>query len=186
MVDTARGMWVRVGSTWKRVDPADTGAGLWARVGGVWKVVEGGWVRVNNTWKQFYPVDDETEPPDPGPTPGTYILAPTSLYLGGLSGYASYDTTPYRGHITEIRARISWLNTGAFDVSVSGRPNNNFYRSIAADWGGQTIDHRIDTFDSTSISDFNSGAATGFNLSKPATTPLDVWMSNVQLNLTVA
>lgn len=121
---------------------------------------------------------------------GTYYLSPSSQSLGVGSGFSEYNTIEYRGRITEIRARVSW-RTQSFCIAglvfgVSGRPNGNFYRNITSDgtWCGRTIDHRIDTFDATSLTDFNSGAAIGFSYSASGLDIGNAW-SNVQLGLTI-
>ena len=84
--------------------------------------------------------------------------------------------------------QISWRSIpDGGDLSVSGRPNNNFYRNITGDntWSNRTINHRIDTFDATSITDFNSGAAIGYNFSHQSLI-LSSLMTNVKLGLTIA
>jgi len=143
------------------------------------------WAHDGAQWTQIFPGDGNQELPS-----GTYILGPTSQFLGTPNGYSEYDTVPYRGRITEIRARVSWrpqtFCTAGLIFGTSGRPNGNFYRNITSDasWCGRTIDHRIDSFDATSIDDFNNGAAIGFSYS---TSGLDIgaaW-SNVSLNIVI-
>lgn len=191
MADTDRGIWVRVNGTYKRVDPSDPEAGIWVRVNGVWKTVEAGWVRVGSSWKQWYPVEDEPIPPPSCPSPGQHTLQATSLSLPSSgSGSATFNTDAYQssGCIKEIRMRVSWKSfiTFAGGIRVSGRPNNNFYRDIdnSGEWSGRTIDHRIDTFDATSLTDFNSGAATGFTFPSLNASSVASQISNVQLVLT--
>lgn len=194
MADTARGLWVREAGGWRRVRADEDGqAGFWVRVAGAWKKVASGFVRVDGTWKQFYPTDDDPEPPPSCPSPGTYILNATSLYLpttGGVGGYAEFDTSDFQvsGCIKEIRIRVGWGNftTNGITFPVAGRPNGNHYRTISSDssWANSTIDHRIDTFDASSLTDFNSGLATGFTLSAPSSSSLGIMWNTVQLSLT--
>jgi len=155
---------------------------------GVWKPVTEGWAKNGGTWNQWWPVES-------GVTPGTYILSPSSLYLPfGPSGYAEYSTGAFLGaNITGIWARISWRVATGLDneaLQVSGRPNSNFYRTINNDnneWDGRTIDHRIDTFDATSLTDFSSGAAIGFGLQHVGpSNNLENTISNVQLVLEIS
>ncbi len=144
------------------------------------------WGKVNGAWFQVYP--GEGIPPDlPA---GTYILSPTSQFLGTPNGFSEYDTELYRGRITEIRARVWWrpqaFCIAGLDFNTSGRPNGNFYRAITNDgtFCGRTIDHRIDSFDPSSINDFNSGDAIGFTYTTAGLDIGNAW-SNVQLNLTI-
>jgi hypothetical protein len=137
-------------------------------------------------WVQIYP-GEGTEPPPSG----TVILGPISQNLTGSSGFSDYNTSAYRGRILEIRARVSWVPQtfciAGLVTSVEGRPNLNFYRNITSDdqWCGRTIDHRIDSFDATSLTDFNSGVATGFRYNAAGLALENMW-SNVALNLTIS
>ena len=143
------------------------------------------WVHTGTEWEQIFP-GSGTEPIPPG----THILAPTSQFLGTPTGFSDYDTNGYRGRITEIRARVSWRPNAicipGLVFGTSGRPNGNFYRNITSDasWCGRSIDHRIDSFDATSITDFNNGAATGFSYSTAGLNIGNAW-SNVALNLKI-
>jgi hypothetical protein len=181
-------LYVRAYGGWKRCNYStdDTQHGFFVRVNGTWTRVEEAYVRADGSWKQFFG-PETVEPPPTKPPAGTYILPATALYLGSeTNGYAEFNTEAYRGYITQIRARVSWKYSGTFTSAWSGRPNGNFYRNIDPDFGGQTIDHRIDTFDASSLTDFNSGAAIGFSFTKPSGTTWSTWISNVQLNLTIS
>ena len=156
-------------------------AETYVKVFGQWHEAQT-FVKVFGRWRN----EGETPPL----TPGIYILQPASQFLGVGSGYSQYDTSDYRGRITEIRARVSWRQQTfcipGLNFGTSGRPNGNFYRNIvsADDFCGRTIDHRIDTFDPTSLTDFNSGAAFGFNYNTSGLDIGNAW-SNVALNLTI-
>ena len=179
-------LFVRVNGTYRPVPHGVGDAhGFFVRVNGSYRRVEEGYVRVNGSWRNFYGPGDVVEPPPDKPDPGTHILPATALWLGSeTSGYAEYNTEDFRGYISEIRARVSWKFSGVFTSQWRGRPNGNYYRNIDPDFGGQTIDHRIDTFDASSLTDFNNGNAIGFTFTKPSGTPWSTWISNVQLNLT--
>ena len=162
-------LYTRVDGAWRQCNYSadDTEHGMFVRVDSAWRRVEEGWVRVDGAWRQFFGLEDEEEIPDK-PAAGSYTLSATAQYYGsGKTGYAEFNTSAYRGYITQIRARISWKNITAatFDFSISGRPNGNFYRNIdnPGQYSGRTIDHRIDTFDSSSLTDFNNGNAIGFS-----------------------
>lgn len=174
-------IWVKTLGTWQEV------ATPWAKVAGTWPAMTSVWSKVNGAWNEVWPTGGI--PPDiPA---GVYCLSPISqsLPLTG-PGFSSYDTLAYRGRITEIRARVSWkpqtLCLPGFIYSVSGRPGGTFYRDIISDvaWCGRTIDHRIDTFNATSLTQFNDGTATGFNYNTAGLSLQNSW-SNVQLCLTI-
>ncbi len=143
------------------------------------------WAHDGTEWMEIFP-GDQVEPLPPG----QYILSPVSQDLTGTSGFSDYVTTAFRGRITEIRARCSWVPqiicVQGINNGVSGRPNGNFYRNIVNDGSfcGRTIDHRIDSFDASSLTDFNSGAATGFSYNTIGA--LENTWSTVRLNLTIA
>ena len=177
---------IKVAGTWREITTPHI------MVSGTQRTVTEGYVRIGGQWARWYP--DEVEP-DP-PAPGTYVLAPESQYLPdtpGARGYAEFDTSAFQGYIDEIRARISWGYTANFSstrsLRVGGRPSGTTYRSITdlASWSNRTIDHRIDTFSATSLTQFNNGTAIGFNLD-----PIDTsgswslfYVNGVQLVLTV-
>ena len=148
------------------------------------------WTHDGAQWVQIFPGEGSSELPA-----GAYVIGATSQSLGTSSGFAEFDTVPYRGRITEIACRVSWKVysfTVDFTMGVSGRPIGNFYRNIAnnnREWDGRTIDHRIDTFDASSLTDFNTGAAIGFTYSA-ASSPsegggISARISNTQLELTI-
>ena len=162
-------LYTRVDGAWRQCnyDADDTDHGMFVRVDSAWRRVEEGWVRVDGAWRQFFGLEDE-EPPPVKPNPGSYTLQPTAQYYGsGSSGYAEFNTSAYRGYITQIRARISWksISAAVHTFGISGRPYGNFYRNIdnPGQWSNNTVDHRIDTFDASSLTDFNNGNAYGFN-----------------------
>ena len=179
---------VKVLGVWRAPNPGDTND-QYIKVNGSWRANNPGdtnakYVKVNGQWREIA----DSNPP---PSPGTYYLSATSQDLFGENGFSEYDTTEYRGSITEIRARVSWIQqitcVGGLNFATSGRPNGNFYRNITSDesFCGRTIDHRIDTFDATSLTDFNSGAAIGFTYNTAGLAIQNGW-SNVQLGLTIA
>ncbi len=191
--------YVRANGGWREVaSVANQGEnGFLVRVGNSWKVVEEGFVRVNNAWKQFWPPEgDAVEPPPTKPPAGTYVLAATALSLpsGSFSGYAEFNTSAYRGWITQIYARVTWatqpVGDANFSMGVNGRPNNRSYRSVANtdyQWDGRTIDHRIDTFNANALTDFNNGAAYGFNLSSQSLyDTIGFRLNNVRLVLEIS
>ena len=156
--------YAKVAGDWKEL----TGKG-WVKVSGVWRVMLEDnlkqYMKVEGDWKTYDPV----APPPVGPTPGTYILSPTALYLPdpGTSGYAEFNTSAYRGYINNVQCRITWgsqLIVG-ITLNISGRHNGNFYRNLplTQDWDNRTIDHGVSSYDSSAITDFNNGAAIGFN-----------------------
>ncbi len=174
---------VKVTGSWRSARTPDS---HFVKVGGVWRAPQGTdekFIKVNGQWRS-------ASASNPPPSPGTYFLAPISQSLTGGSGFSDYNTTEYRGNITEIRARVTWkpqaICVAGLDFQVSGRPNGNFYRTITSDgtFCGRTIDHRIDTFDATSLTDFNNGDATGFSYSTAGLELGNGW-SNVQLGLTI-
>jgi hypothetical protein len=133
-------------------------------------------------WQELWPL---TVPPTP--SPGDHVLSPSSSSIGDYSGYAEFNTEFYRGYIDEIRIRISWGGYGNFprQIDVSGRPSGNFYRDIYNDteWDGRTIDHRIDTFDASSLTEFNNGSAYGFSIALSGGLIMEI--NSIQLVLTV-
>ena len=162
-------LFARVNGVWTpcAYDTDNTFHGFFVRKDGVWVRIEEAYVRVNGAWLQFFG-PPEVEPPPTKPPAGSYTLQPTAQFYGsGSTGYAQFNTDAYRGYITEIRARISWKSiTAAIDTfGILGRPNNRFYRNVdnPGQWSNRTIDHRIDTFNATSLTDFNNGNAIGFN-----------------------
>ncbi len=166
--------------------------GFFVRVGGAWKVVEEGFVRVNNAWKQFWPPEGDTvEPPPTKPPAGTYILAATAIWLpsDGSNGYVEFNTGDYRGWITEVYARVSWRSNliNGLNTGMAGRPNNRFYRNITHDtaWENRTIDHRMDTFNANVLTDFNNGAAYGFNIQANGLIISAAW-STVRLRIQIS
>lgn len=167
----ATDFWIRADGGWRNVPFDDNNIdnhGFFVRVNGTYVRVLEGWVWANGGWRKFYPGEGDTEPPPTKPPAGSYTLQPTAQFYGsGSTGYAQFNTDAYRGYITEIRARISWKSiTAAIDTfGIRGRPNNRFYRNVdnPGQWSNRTIDHRIDTFNATSLTDFNNGNAIGFN-----------------------
>ena len=163
----------KVGGDWK------VGTDLFVKVGGDWKTVNDQYDKVNGIWRS-------TDTPAVIP-PGVYILSAISQDLVGTSGFSDFDTLEYQGRITEIRLRASWKGNlvNGIDIGVTGRTSGNFYRNITTDdtWENRTIDHRIDTFDAASLTEFNNGTATGFSYSGIGA--LENTWSNVQLNLTI-
>jgi hypothetical protein len=168
--------------------------GAWVPLGtphaysnGAWHLVQkihayghgaGGW-----GWYEVWP---GSTPPGP-PPPGTYILSPSSSSIGDYSGYAEFDTGNFQGYITEIRIRISWGGYGNFpkNINVNGRPSGTFYRDIYNDteWDGRTIDHRIDTFNAGSLTEFNNGSSIGFSVALDGGLIMEI--NAIQLVLTV-
>lgn len=143
------------------------------------------WAHDGAQWTQIFPGEG-----DAGLPPGDYILGATSLSIptSTTGGLAEFNTVPYRGRINAVRMRISWRSIPSGSIlSVRGRPVNTFYRNITLDntWSNRTIDHRIDTFNATSLVEFNSGAAIGFNFSHNSLI-LSSIMTNVQLRLTIS
>ncbi len=170
--------------------------------GGTVKVHEGGgWFDINvvemhdgTAWQVVWQRTDPEPPPPEGPDEGTYVLSPTGLYLPstpGASGYAEFNTTAYRGYISEIRARIHWSSStvqGA-DLRISGRTSGTYYRTVndVEQWLSRTIDHRIDSYSYTSLTEFNNGSAYGFSLlmQDAGAAGLSYFIDNVQLVITV-
>lgn len=141
---------VKVAGVWRDLDTPTV------KVAGTWRTVDTAWVKVGGVWREWF----SGVPPL---APGTYVL-PTTAGGGGFA-FVEADTTPYRGRITELRVRITYGSpVVGISTSVSGRPNGNFYRNITGDnsWSNSTIRHRIDTWDATSLTDFNNGDAFGF------------------------
>ena len=181
---------VKVNGVWRAPNPGDTNHS-YVKVNGQWRANNPGdtnakYVKVNGQWRA-------TETSNPPPSPGVYVLGATSIFLGTAGvGFAEFETTEYRGSISEIRARLSWTDFALTDpdVSISGRPTSNFYRTVSNindEFNGRTIDHRIDTFDAGSLTEFNSGAAIGFNLEHTnGPSFLSTVINNCQLTLTIA
>lgn len=168
--------YAKVAGQWRSVPEA------YVKVAGQWRTVTDQYVKVNGIWREV------TTPQPPTPSPGTYILSPTSLFLGSeTSGYALFDTSFYRGHISEIRARVSYsgFSSTGFQFSWYGRPSGTYYRQTDVTTPNNTIDHRIDTFNASSLTQFNNGSATGFTITKPAGTLISTWITYVRLNLTI-
>ncbi len=180
---------VKVFGVWRAPNPGDTNES-YVKVAGQWRGNNPGdtnpqYVKVFGQWRA---VEDSNPPP----SPGDYVLGATSIFLGtNGTGYAEFDTTEYRGSISEIRARLSWTDFALTDptLNLSGRPSGNFYRNVANiddEFNGRTIDHRIDTFDASSLTEFNSGAAIGFNITHPdGPSFISTVINNVQLRLTI-
>lgn len=176
--------YVKVGGVWRPSTGSDE---MYVKVGGAWRTVLDHYVKVNGRWRQ----QSAAAPPLPG---GTYVLSAQSLYLpSAATGYATFNTAEYQGKtFVGLWARISWRSATGLDneaIATSGRPNGNFYRTINNDgneWDGRTIDHRIDTFDASSLTDFSSGAATGFTFTDNGPPKnLGASISNVQLVLQI-
>ena len=181
---------VKVFGTWKPPNPGDVNAS-YQKVFGTWRAnhpsdTNKKYVKVHGQWRAT-----ETSAPPPGG--GTYILAATSLFLGTTgTGHAEFNTTEYRGSIIEIRARLTWTSFALTDpaLSLTGRPSGNFYRSVSNigdEFDGRTIDHRIDTFDPASLTEFNSGASIGFSIVHTnGPSFISTVINNVQLSLTIS
>jgi len=178
---------VKVFGVWRAPNPGDSNHS-YVKVNGAWRGNNPGdtnakYVKVFGQWRA-------TETSNPPPSPGEYILGATSLSIptSTSGGLAEFNTAEYQGFISEIRMRISWRSIpSGQNISVSGRPTSNFYRTITSDtsWSNRTIDHRIDTFDAGSLTEFNNGSAIGFNFSNTGTLILSTMMTNVQLRLTI-
>lgn len=166
------------------------------KIAGQWRTMTGGYVKIAGQWRtindQYSKVVGRwrhTEEPPPSLSPGTYILGASSYYMpASTSGYALFDTTEYRGRITQVTARISWgspLIVG-IDLSVTGRGSGNFYRwlDLTQDWDNRTIDHRIDTFDAGAVTEFNNGTATGFTFAN--SNAVGNYIKNVQLKIVIS
>ncbi len=115
-------------------------------------------------WSELWPDAGSTPLP-----PGTYILPPISLSLPpteGADAFAMFNTSIYQGRITEVYARISWGIAGARPCNVRGRLSGTSYRNISEDFGfaNRTIDHRLDTFSTSVLPQFNDGSAEGYRL----------------------
>ncbi len=177
--------YAKVTGVWRSL----TGVG-WVKNGGVWRSLKEDsstqWMKVNGQWRTF-----TGGAPGPGPTPGTYILQATSISIG-TTAFAEFDTTIYRGFISEISIILSWRSEFGIDndrINTSGRPSGTFYRTINNDgneWDGRVITHRIDTFNVNSLTEFNNGTAIGYNLTNtgPVGSVTRV-ISNIQLVLTI-
>ena len=149
-------------------------------------------VKVQGRWRT---IADEAPPPT-GPGPGTYTLSPSSLFLSTstqATNYAEFVTSEYRGSIINIWAVVSWRDRGVAITdqafNIAGRPNGNYYRNIAnngGEYNGRTISHQINTFDASSLSDFNSGAAYGFNMTTTQGLGMKNTVANVQLKLQIS
>lgn len=149
------GAFVKVAGVWQAVGFPTV------RVGGTYRQLDAAFVKVGGVWEAWYEEDI--------PLPGEVILNPTSSSIPGSvasSAWALFDTSPYLGSITGVRARISYASgiLGEVDLNVNGRPSGTFYRSIAdiRQWSGRTIDHQIDA----GLSQFNAGTATGYTLTR--------------------
>ena len=145
--------------------------------------------KVNGSWREVYP--GSGIPPDL--PPGEYTLGASSIFLDTSGvGFAEFVTDDYRGRIIEIRCILSWTNTSLVNTTIStrGRPSNTFYRDIDnnnQEWNGRTISHRIDTFNASSLTEFNNGSAIGFNLELTSDPNfLSTVIHNVQLGLTIS
>ena len=160
--------YVKVAGVWELIDTPSV------KVAGTFQEADTAYVKVGGAWKVWH----TGVPPL---APGQYTLPTTAG--GGGSSFVEADTTPYRGRITEVRVLISWdqLISGP-SISVTGRPNGNFYRNIVFDqsWSFRSIFHRIDTWDATSLTDFNNGDAIGFTYGGST----GAW-SNTQVVLTI-
>lgn len=172
---------VKVAGVWQPL------TNVYVRRTGAWTGVGNAWGNNNGTWNKWWPPGGEV-----GPLPGTYVLTPTSLSLpSGDTGYAEFNTTSYRGRITQISARLSWKSASEPNggVSATGRPSGTFYRNIdnnSGEWANRTIDHRIDTFNATSLTQFNNGSAIGFTFSKLGLLNIASQLSYVQLKLLIS
>ena len=160
-----------------------------AKVAGVWEQVltpsakvAGNFVEAQTIFAKVAGVWETVHSGVPPLAPGTYVLPNTAG--GGGFAFVEADTTPYRGRITEVRVRITYGSpVVGISTSVSGRPNANFYRNIVGDnsWSNRTISHRIDTWDATSISDFNDGDSIGFTFAN-----IQASHNNSQVELTIS
>jgi len=175
--------YVKVAGAWRdgRQNPSH-----YVKVAGSWQEARptpAKYVKVVGRWRGV------SDPPPVLP-PGTYTLSPTAQSIGQQTAYAEFNTVEYRGRITAIWAVISW-HGGAltdFSMSCSGRHNGNYYRQIdnnGGEWNGRTISHRIDSFDASSLTDFNNGNAIGFNFAKVLGLNLEFRFNNVKLQLQI-
>ena len=172
--------YVKVAGQWLPTGGSDE---KYVKVAGQWRTVQEQFVKVDGIWREV----DVPQPPTPDP--GTYILNPTTLALAGeTNGYALFNTASYRGKILEVRARVTYtsFSSTSFKFSWYGRTSGTYYRQTDVTFPSSTIDHRMDTFNGSVLSQFNNGSATGFTFQKPAGTPISSWISYVRLNLLVA
>lgn len=153
----AKNAFTRIDNDWYEIN------GIWTKIDADWIPIKTGWTRIDNVWHQWWPTDEE--PPPSGPSPGTYILSPTSQSWPTTSqaGWALFNTAFYRGHISVVSARVSWSSLGSPSSNVDGRPSGTRYRTIAQDsgWANRTITHDLGA---TAVSQMNSGSATGYTI----------------------
>ena len=179
----ARGIFTKIDESWVPVRKVFT------KVNADWQEVTEAYTKVNADWQQVFPATV----PVACPVPGGYTLAPTSLFLDTAgTAFAEFDTTPFQftNCIKEIRIVLTWTNTSLINttLSIRGRPTNTFYRDIDnlnREFDGRTIFHRIDTFNASSLTEFNSGSSIGFNIQLTSDPNfVSTVISNVQLELT--
>jgi len=103
---------VRVGGTWRTLNPR-------MKVGGVWKNATGGWVKVAGVWRKFYDPITVTLSPAPQPYAGA----------GGTYTFPQVNATVNGGAATVYSWSLVNLVGGGSWSFVGGAPSN-FYATI--------------------------------------------------------
>jgi hypothetical protein len=155
---------------------------VYVNVGGAWRVVTKAYTNVGGVFRQWWPPTGTGPPPI---TPGQYILTPTSQSIGsGFTAWGLFNTAPYVGRITNVEAGIFWKNPTAYTFQLADRA------AAAASWSRDKLasyDDRLiyHTMAPGSIAAINSGASSGFTVTKPAGVGWDVEAGYFRLRVTV-
>ncbi len=179
----ARGIFTKINENWTPITKVFT------KIDSTWTPVQKVFTKIDSTWNQVFPA----QAPVSCPVSDTYTLQPTSLFLDTAgTATAEFNTAQFQfaNCIKEIRIVLTWTNTSLVNttLSIRGRPSNTFYRdidNINHEWDGRVIDHRIDTFNAASLTEFNNGSSIGFNIQLTSDPNfVSTVISNVQLKLT--
>jgi hypothetical protein len=159
---------------------------VYVNVAGTDRVVTKAYVNTSSgpipQWRQWWPPTGSGPPPI---TPGVYFLTPTSQSIpSGTTAWALFNTAPYLGRITDVRAGIYWKNPTAYTFQLADRAAaaGSIARDKLAEYDDRLIYH---TMAAASLAAINAGSSTGFTVTKPAGVGWDVEAGYFRLRLEV-
>lgn len=122
-------------------------------------------------------------PTAPPPAGGTVLLNATSSSIGSsTTAWALFNTAAYQGRITAVRALVAWKTGTSYTWTLSARASGgSISRSKLPEYQNRSIYHSVAP---GSIASYNSGAATGFTLTKPAGVGWNTEISSVRMEVT--
>jgi len=122
-------------------------------------------------------------PTAPPPSGGTVLLNATSSSIGSsTTAWALFNTAAYQGRITAVRALVAWKTGTSYTWTLAARASGgSISRSKLPEYQNRSIYHNVA---SGSIASYNSGAATGFTLTKPAGVGWSTEIGSVRMEVT--